>query len=177
MITPSFTNEKKNFLTKKDKSTKGSIDDAIKPLLDTLNSLPNYYTTSSCSGRIVLINNTKKKTSAWLFVSHDPVQTLSIPHPCWFLQEPPILHVRCKDLDAAHVLLKTAHITGLKKTGIISLDHLTVEVRGNEKMETFVTPDLSNDYVQQLLTLANTRLFESRKRFDQFHRALANLHK
>jgi len=49
-----FQKHKKDFLNKKDKSKKGSIDGEIKKLVDKINSLENYYTTSSCSGRILI---------------------------------------------------------------------------------------------------------------------------
>ena len=44
-----FDKEKKEFLSKKDKSRKGSIDNKIKKLVNKINSLPDFYTTSSCS--------------------------------------------------------------------------------------------------------------------------------
>ncbi len=54
-----FEKEKKDCLSKIDKSKKGSIDKKIKELVDLINSLKDYYTTSSCSGRILLIKRPK----------------------------------------------------------------------------------------------------------------------
>ncbi|MBW2966012.1 hypothetical protein KY342_02835, partial [Candidatus Woesearchaeota archaeon] len=50
-----FENQKKTFLKKIDKSKKGGIDKEIIPLVNKINNSRNYYTTSSCSGRIVLL--------------------------------------------------------------------------------------------------------------------------
>ena len=50
-----FEKQKKDVLSKIDKSKKGSVDEGIKAVLDILNSKPAYFTTSSCSGRIVII--------------------------------------------------------------------------------------------------------------------------
>ncbi len=60
---PYFQKEKQDFLSKKGKSRKGGIDKEIRPLVDLINSFGEYYTTSSCSGRILLIEiaNPNKK--------------------------------------------------------------------------------------------------------------------
>ena len=71
-----FDNNKKTFLAKIDRSRKGSIDQEIISLVKLINSKKNYYTTSSCSGRIVLIKkrSEKKQDAEWLFVSHKKVK-------------------------------------------------------------------------------------------------------
>ena len=48
-----FSIEKKAVLERIDKSRKQKIDEKIKSLVDHINSLDNYYTTSSCSGRML----------------------------------------------------------------------------------------------------------------------------
>ncbi|CBZ54144.1 conserved hypothetical protein [Neospora caninum Liverpool] len=40
---------------RRDKSKKGSVDEEIRPLLDAVNSLKNFYTASSCAGRVLLV--------------------------------------------------------------------------------------------------------------------------
>ena len=47
-----FSSHKARGLEKVDLSRKGSVDDAIMPMVKLLNSTDEYYTTSSCSGRI-----------------------------------------------------------------------------------------------------------------------------
>lgn len=73
-----------------DRSPKGSVDTAILPLLTLINSLPNYVSTSSCSGRISVFhqcnseikeekdeyNTTIPPKERWLLVSHDPIQDI-----------------------------------------------------------------------------------------------------
>lgn len=75
---------------RRDKSPKGFIDEPILDLMHVINSHPEYYTTSSCSGRVALYceglekdvenpvadpNAIEKTTKGgtWLFVSHDPI--------------------------------------------------------------------------------------------------------
>ena len=101
-----FKKEKLYFLNKKDKSKKGSIDKEILPLINKINSHNNYYTTSSCSGRIVLLikKSDKKTDTKWLFKKHSNVKFNEIKkaltnisqYEIWFRFEPAIFHIACK---------------------------------------------------------------------------------
>jgi len=67
-----FAKRKNDILSKIDKSFKGDWDGRIVELCGKINSFENYYTTSSCAGRIVLIvDNDKKKEGLFLKVWHD----------------------------------------------------------------------------------------------------------
>ncbi|MBU0958055.1 MAG: hypothetical protein KKF56_04575 [Nanoarchaeota archaeon] len=69
-----FQNEKKQTLEKKDKSTIGEIDKKIVGLCDKINSLDDYYTTSSCAGRVKLVRETgKKEPDLFVWVSHEVI--------------------------------------------------------------------------------------------------------
>ena len=70
-----FTKEKNDFLKKKDKSKKGYIDEDIKEIVDEINSKKDYYTTSSCAGRIVLLEmkSKKKNDCDWILTKHGKV--------------------------------------------------------------------------------------------------------
>lgn len=74
-----------------DRSPKGSVDKGVRDLIREINALPGIVTTSSCSGRISVFLEGRKKSSAplsgqrqfvpsggkgtgrWLYVSHDPL--------------------------------------------------------------------------------------------------------
>ncbi|KAI8351228.1 methyltransferase TYW3-domain-containing protein [Choanephora cucurbitarum] len=73
---------------RRDKSPKGFIDAPILDLMHVINQHPEYYTTSSCSGRVAVYcegleekegqsdSETMEKTTkggTWLYVSHDPI--------------------------------------------------------------------------------------------------------
>jgi len=67
-----FLQRKKSMLSKIDKSSKGYWDRKIIPLCKKINSMENYYTTSSCSGRIVLmIDNNKKEKNLFIKIYHN----------------------------------------------------------------------------------------------------------
>ncbi|CAO3702917.1 unnamed protein product [Rhizopus stolonifer] len=64
---------------RRDKSPKGFIDAPILNLMHVINQHPDYYTTSSCSGRVAMYcpaledEKTTTKGGIWLYVSHDPI--------------------------------------------------------------------------------------------------------
>lgn len=150
-----------------DKSRQGSVDADIAPLLDLLNS-KGYETTSSCSGRIVLLKIPSagdKKNAEWLYKTHETARADELVAvlrksgaECYLLQEPVIVHVNCPDIKKAGALLEAAGKAGLKHSGIISLKKFTVEIRGNERLETLLVPELDDSYLKKLVNEANARL-------------------
>lgn len=155
-MTTIFNKQKQKYLKDlesgvKDKSKKGFIDEEIKSLVDKINKQENYYTTSSCSGRILLYSiskDRKKNETQWLLVSHKIVEeneikkTLTnlprnVPERIVFFRfEPLILHVVCKNLDAAQKLLQICGKCGLKHSGAITLGkRIIIEITGNDRLD------------------------------------------
>src|SRR3989338_1712055 len=112
----SFQKEKKEFLSKKDKSRKASIDGKIKNLVDKINSLDDFFTTSSCSGRILVFalpKSNKKNEVQYLFTSHNKtdyneikkalkiIKTKKIKSDVWLRVDGAILHVASNNIDSA----------------------------------------------------------------------------
>jgi len=186
-------------LNKKDKSSIGEWDEHIEGLCDKINSLENYYTTSSCSGRIIVLKDVAKKgPGLFEFVSHDSVdekrffeflkEFSSCPpadHPgtrsqvrsqnlidsenfiqnsnLKFKSEPLILHIACRDLDSAKILLDKIRDAGFKRAGIISLGkNIIIEIIGTEKMEFPLVKDgkllVNWDFLKIVLERANSNL-------------------
>jgi tRNA wybutosine-synthesizing protein 3 len=189
----SFDNDRKKTLAHldgSDKSKKGSIDTEILSLVDTINQHPDFYTTSSCAGRILCIKvpfPTKKQAAEWLFLTHDidaavaePIieainDPASLDHTVWFKQESPIIHVCCRTIDAANQLLRVAYANGLKRSGIISISNthrIIVALLSTENIETPLvsehTRHVDDPYVQTLVTFAKTKLQHARDKFDRF---------
>ena len=136
-----FSNDKKTFLSKLDKSKKDSLDEKIIPLINLINSKENYYTTSSCSGRVLLWRGSgKKNETQWLKVSHDFItEEFFNIHPTtdlvWLRLEPLIMHICCKDLDSGNSLLDQIK-TIYKKSGFLSVKNkIIIEIRGSEFLE------------------------------------------
>ncbi|XP_065878046.1 tRNA wybutosine-synthesizing protein 2/3/4 isoform X2 [Euphorbia lathyris] len=145
-----------------DKSPKGTVDAPIIPLLDSINSHPSYFTTSSCSGRISILaqpkpaqitptSSTKKKArgGSWLFVSHEPADPeiiISLLFPSdspaqssdlVFRFEPLIIAIECIDVEAAQILVSMAISSGFRESGITSANkkRVIVGIRCSIRME------------------------------------------
>jgi tRNA wybutosine-synthesizing protein 3 len=142
-----FEKRKKDFLAKDDKSSIGSWDKPIVPLCNKLNKNKDYYSLSSCSGRVVLLRNVKeKKHGLFVFRSHEKIslreisnaieKAKSVKEGVLFKQEPGILHVACRDLVSAKKLLVKANLAGWKHSGIIAIsdNRIVVELNVSESL-------------------------------------------
>ena len=147
----SFQQRKQDILSKPDKSSIGKWDEKIVFLCNKINSLENYYTTSSCSGRVVfMIEQEKKSHNLFLAVSHELISfnwlknnlnkiiknkrlnKLLIKLKC----EPLILHVVCKNLENASLLLEKAKSSGMKHSGIHYFGKkIILEITGDDRLE------------------------------------------
>jgi tRNA wybutosine-synthesizing protein 3 len=141
-----FNQRKKDILTKLDKSSKGDWDKKIVGLCSRINESENYYTTSSCAGRIVLMKDEDKKGSGlFLKVWHDKInfeelkielKKIEDKEMIKFKTEPPIIHIVCKDLDSASKLLEKAKHIGFKRSGINTISkNIVLELCSTEKLE------------------------------------------
>ena len=178
-----FDNQKKTFLEKLDKSKKGSIDKEINSLVKKINSLENYYTTSSCSGRIVLIakKSWKKQEMKWLLVSHKKVRLGEVKkalekiskYPVWFRFEPLILHAAARTIEDAQQLVDKARAVGFKRSGIQSTKNkIAVEIASTEIMSTIIADKgkmlVGEDYLKKLVDEANKRLERNKEKIKRF---------
>jgi tRNA wybutosine-synthesizing protein 3 len=142
MIT--FERRKEDCLGKDDKSSIGFWDKPIEGLCNKINKKREYYTLSSCSGRIVLIKNLdKKQPGMFIFREHAKTNFGEIMNKLneaslsketlIFKQESCILHVCCKTLESAESLLEKARLAGWKNSGIMSTKgRIVLELRSTE---------------------------------------------
>ena len=128
-----FEQSKIGSLSRGDKSFIGKWDSRIVELCESINNLENYFTNSSCSGRIVLIKDNIEKTHGlFLFLSHDlldfgnfkkELEMIRIKN-CEgiinFKQEPAILAISCKTIEDAFKLVEKARYLGWKRSGLMA---------------------------------------------------------
>lgn len=171
-----------------DNSKKGCIDEEIKGLVDAINALPNYYTTSSCAGRILLYTASetrKKNETRWLFVSHKEVKINDIKKALqnspkdvvFFRFEPLILHVACEDMGAAEKFLKVCHESGLKHSGIMSMNpRIIVEVIGPDLLDAPVAKEkllVNDEWLKIAIEDANAKMQRNKKRMEKLKSIIA----
>lgn len=191
-----FQEEKAQYITAlhaenyKDASKKGSVDEQIIPLLNAINRQPDYFTTSSCAGRITLFvspDSGKKHDGHWLFASHDLVakeileqaleQIPQYSQEIFFRQEACILHVCCKDIQVAQDIIDKARFCGFKRSGIISTrKRVIVELLSTERLDTIIAKNgallVSSDYMETLRKVANRLLTKTRTKMEKFRTML-----
>ena len=174
----SFAEEKKAALKKMkegDKSNIGKVDEPIRELVDKINQKPNYYTTSSCAGRIVLIkipDSGKKLGSEFVFRTHNKVKVSNVKKALqgyadkkaiWFRMQSPILYVACKTIQDADRFLRLCRPLGFKRSGLFELSNKYVmEVLATESMDAIVAKNkeilVSDVYLKVLVDEANRKL-------------------
>ena len=183
-----FQQRKKDVLSKLDKSSIGKWDEKIISLCDKINYLENYYTTSSCSGRILLmIDQEKKAENLFLFVSHDKVSfkklkdelnsALKIKKNVKFKMEPCILHVACESLEDAEKLFEIGKNAGFKRLGIIGTSHgFTFELNSSEKLEFPIIQNkkilVDDEFLKITVDEANKKLEKSWMRIRNLEREI-----
>ncbi|ADB57153.1 tRNA(Phe) 7-((3-amino-3-carboxypropyl)-4-demethylwyosine(37)-N(4))-methyltransferase [Archaeoglobus profundus] len=158
------------------------VDEDIIPLLDLINSLDCFVTTSSCSGRIVVLDVPKigdKLNAKFLDKWHQPIDWKEIVkalegsiRTAWLISDPPIIHVACRDLECAKALMKIANDSGFRRCGLISLTRLVVEITSFERLEAPLAVDgrivVSEEYIRLLADFANEKLLRGKEKLERF---------
>ncbi|ENN96477.1 hypothetical protein J422_02270 [Methanocaldococcus villosus KIN24-T80] len=159
----------------------GLVDREVIPILEKINNLKNYYTTSSCIGRIGILEIPKDKNpkifSRWLGKWHDYPKIEDIINSLnkakegyiLFVMNSPILHIACKDIESAKKMLELAIHNGLKASSIksISKRRVIVEILTTYKIDTPIGVDgkvyVNYQYLKFLLDYAIKKLKMSRE--------------
>ncbi|WP_457741910.1 tRNA(Phe) 7-((3-amino-3-carboxypropyl)-4-demethylwyosine(37)-N(4))-methyltransferase Taw3 [Thermococcus sp.] len=169
----------------------GKVDKDIIDLLLLINSIKGIYTTSSCSGRIGIIEEPAlgaKPLSRWLIKVHremtfgEAKRALeNASEGLIFLKsQPPIFHVVAEDLERAKRLHELGLASGFKYTTfkVISNRYL-VEINATE----YLTAPLgrggkvlvSDDYLRFALEIGNSMLRRSKGRLPRLLRNFKKL--
>ena len=172
----SFQQSKDSVLSRKDKSSIGEWDKKVKSLCDKINFLDDFYTTSSCSGRVVLmIEQDKKDHDLFFKMSHDLISFEWIKNSLKeildknknqfikFKLEQPIFHIACRNIESAEKLLDKALHIGFKRSGIINLGKkVIVELNSTEKLEFPIILDgkvlVGDDFIELIVKISNEKL-------------------
>ncbi|XP_032152475.1 tRNA wybutosine-synthesizing protein 3 homolog isoform X3 [Sapajus apella] len=162
-----FRKWKVQCLSKADLSRKGSVDEDVVELVQFLNMRDEFFTTSSCAGRILLLDGIVALKKA------NGDATLKF--------EPFVLHVQCRQLQDAQILHSVAIDSGFRNSGI------TVGKRGKTMLAVRSTHGLevplshkgklmvTEEYIDFLLNVANQKMEENKKRIERFYNCLQHV--
>lgn len=184
-----FFDDKKNALKKLKKAINKDIaDEKILPILDIINQSEKFYTSSSCAGRIALLELPSigdKKNARFLGKWHrniKPSEMISVSKNAkigqlWLLAQSPIIHITAKtNLDAEH-MLKTVISSGFKNSGLKSLGRkIVIEVCSTERLDAPVGKDgklfCNEEYLHLLVEIANDVIYRSELKLDRLKNGL-----
>jgi|FLOH01.1.fsa_nt_gi tRNA wybutosine-synthesizing protein 3 len=161
-----------------DRSNKGSVDKPIRKLVALINKTKNFYTTSSCSGRVIVIKipaSGRKIDAEFIYRTHDladgnklntvinELLNYTSGDSIWFRQEPAILHVSARTIDDASKLLRLVRPIGFKRSGIFEAEkRVILELVSTERIDAILARDgkilVNPDYINILVEEANKRL-------------------
>ena len=183
-------NKKQTILKLENAKKEGLVDAGIIPILDLINSFDDYYTSSSCYGRIVLLEIPEigdKKNAKWLGKWHRKIKTEEIldafkkanKGQIWILAQSPIIHVFAKNLQSADNLIKTAIGCGFKNSGFKSVKkNIVVEITSTERLDSPVGKDgelfCDDEYLSLLVDIGNDVIDKSSVKLKKFEKKLQN---
>ncbi|KAL7850931.1 hypothetical protein AOLI_G00212870 [Acnodon oligacanthus] len=186
-----FKQWKKQSLNRLDLSKKGSIDRDVADIVSFINSSEHYFTTSSCSGRIILIDgvsdrtDVQKQNCSWLFVTHEKCKKDDVvaalqksSGDAVFKFEPCVLHVQCRQLEDAQLLHSVAINSGFRNSGVTigKKGKIIMAVRSTHCLEVPLSHKgqvlVSEEYIDFLVGVANSKMDENLKRIERFYNCL-----
>nr|XP_040027900.1 tRNA wybutosine-synthesizing protein 3 homolog isoform X1 [Gasterosteus aculeatus aculeatus] len=186
-----FSQWKKQCLNKLDLSKKGSVDEDIANVVSLLNSREEYFTTSSCSGRVILIDRAAgssdihKQNCVWLFVSHQKCTSEDLmcalagsSGDAVFKFEPFVLHLQCRWLEDAQLMHSVAVNSGFRNSGLTvgKTGKIITAVRSTHGLEVPLSREgkllVEHEYIHFLTQIANQKMEENRRRIHRYYQNL-----
>ncbi|NJE11269.1 hypothetical protein [Thermococcus sp. MAR1] len=169
----------------------GKVDEDIIDLLLLINSINGIYTTSSCSGRIGIIEEPAlgaKPLSRWLIKVHREMTFEEAREALkkaekgliFLKSQPPIFHIVAEDIEKAKKLHELGLASGFKYTTfkVISTRYL-VEINATEYLTAPLGRDgrvlIDDEYLSFALEVGNSMLMRSKGRLPRLGRNFRKL--
>jgi tRNA wybutosine-synthesizing protein 3 len=159
--------------TYKEAKSLGRMDEDFIPLCDYIDKTKNYFTSSSCAGRIALIGLGEEETkqeSAFYRKWHRKVSVKEVldavrdfrGNVLWFKQEPLILHLGANNLKSAKKVLILCEKAGIKRAGIkVAKDgKYIIEMLGTQNINAPIKEGkvcTSEEYLKYLIKKGNEK--------------------
>jgi tRNA wybutosine-synthesizing protein 3 len=160
----------------------GAVDEKALPVIEKLNSIDEFFSTNSCSRRIVVIEvpSIGKKVDARFLgkwggkVTVDGIMnTIKNANigEIWILAQPPIFHVSVANMKKASELLGVAKQSGFKDSGIKHMGkRVMIEIKSTEEMDVPIGIDgkvmCSNEYLPLIVSIANEVMDRAEKKLE-----------
>jgi len=187
-----FSEGKKRALQKLEKAcSSGEVDSGILPILNIINKTDDHFTSSSCFGRIVVLEIPvigDKKNAKFLGKWHREVNYNELfgsikkakAGQIWLLSQSPVVHIISKTPESADRLLKTAISSGFKHSGLKSFGKKNVvEICSTERLDAPIGRDgkvfCNEDHLKLLLDISNEIIKKSIQKLKRLEKSLKEL--
>ena len=168
----------------------GYLDPHIDPILAAINEIPLLATTSSCIGRITIVEGRRywlRDNARIVYKTHDPISVDDIERvmrrpftDLWLVASGPILHLKTPSFRCGLEVIATARNAGFKHSGLISASELyVVELMSSTQIYAPLR-SRGKDLVERssiglLASLANETVAEGRQRLSRLVESLTSL--
>lgn len=187
-----FLEAKERALNLLDKAkSKNKVDNGIEQILFLINKSDKFYTSSSCAGRIVLIELPKigdKRGANFLGRWHRPIKHNELELAAkkgkngmlWLLAQSPILHIAAETNNAADKLLKIAISCGFKNSGLKSIiGRIIIEICSTERLDAPIGKNgllfCDEEFLNLLVDISNEIINRSSYKLQRFKQELKNI--
>lgn len=186
----------KEYIDSKEKAVKAlekaycdnKIDEGISQILDQINALNGFYTSSSCAGRIVLLQIPTigdKQGASFLGIWHRKIEakevivsaTKATTGLLWLLAQSPIIHIGAETLPQANSMVKTAISSGFKNSAVKSTGKkIIIEVASTERLDAPIGRDgllfCQKQYLDLLVEISNEIMERSQEKLERLAQKL-----
>ena len=170
----------------------GKMDNDFIPLCNFLTKSKNYFSTSSCAGRITLVGldmKESKKESAFHRKQHRKIKFSEVKdgiesysgEVLWFKQEPIIFHLGTNNLENAKKVLVACEKAGIKRSGIkvAKEGKFIIEIVGTHQINTPVREQeitkLGDNYLKYLVKKANQKFDKNKKSLKKMEKEMKKI--
>ncbi|ASJ15598.1 hypothetical protein A3L04_00165 [Thermococcus chitonophagus] len=170
---------------------KREVDGDIIDLLLLINSIKGIYTTSSCSGRIGILEEPAlgaKPLSRWLIKVHRPLKFEEAKEALkkaksgiiFLKSQPPIFHVVAEDEEKAKLVHEVGLSSGFKYTTFKAISsRYLVEINGTEYLTVPLGKDgkvlVTDEYLKFAIDIGNQMLERSKSRLPRLYKNFERL--
>ena len=167
------------------------VDEGISETLDSINKIKGLYTSSSCAGRIVLLEIPQigdKRGATFLGVWHRTIESKELTTAAtkatvgllWLLAQAPILHVGAQNLELADKMVKTALSCGFKNSAVKSTGkRIIIEICSTERLDAPIGRDgrlfCRDEYLSLLVEISNEVIIRSGEKLDRFTKKIRKI--
>ena len=189
----------KEYLDAKEKAIKSlqdaykkqRVDEGISSILESINKIEGFYTSSSCAGRIVVLEIPQigdKKAARFLGIWHRIIEPRDITTAAtkattgllWLIAQAPIIHIGAQSLDLADTMVKTAVSSGFKNSAVKSTGkRIMIEICSTERLDAPIGRDgalfCTDEHLSLMVEISNEVVRRSMEKLGKFAKKIGKI--